>query len=161
MGSSSIKIRELVKDAEPFLYQEFLLLRHHVLRLPIGMDLFAEDLTLENDHITFVAMSQNDVKGDAEGERVVGCVMLAPCRDDTESFQLRQMAVATDYQGQRLGAKLVEFAENYSKQVGKKKIILNGRKTAVPFYQKMNFKLVSEQEFIMSGIPHFAMEKIL
>ncbi|NOZ36403.1 MAG: GNAT family N-acetyltransferase [Chlorobi bacterium] len=40
------------------------------------------------------------------------------------------------------------------------KIVLHARKTAVSFYLKLNYKIISEQ-FYEVGIPHFKMRKML
>jgi len=157
---------KVIKCDNP-LYQQVLHLRNEVLRKPIGLSLFDEDLSQEVNQVIIAATANNDNKNSSDSDSqisqtVVGCVLLQLDEGDSskKTFKLRQMTTHTDYHGKGIGRKLVEFAEKFSLSQGKDRIILNGRKVAVGFYNKMGFQVISD-EFILSGIPHFKMEKYL
>jgi predicted GNAT family N-acyltransferase len=70
------------------------------------------------------------------------------------------MAVQNNLQGKGIGASLMNFAENIARDSGYKKMMMHARKTAVGFYEKLGYNVVSN-EFIEVSIPHFVMEKKL
>jgi len=84
--------------------------------------------------------------------------MLVPVNNAT--VQLRQMAVIAGLQGKGIGKVLMQFAENISRDLGYKKIIMHARKTAIGFYEKLGYTTTGK-EFLEVTIPHFAMEKVL
>ena len=70
------------------------------------------------------------------------------------------MAVVSGLQGKGIGKVLLQFAENIARDRGYKKIIMHARKTAVGFYEKLGYKITSN-EFEEVTIPHYVMEKTL
>ena len=74
--------------------------------------------------------------------------------------RLRQMAVVSGLQGKGIGKVLLQFAENIARDRGFKKIVMHARKTAIGFYEKSGYKIIST-EFKEITIPHYEMEKIL
>jgi predicted GNAT family N-acyltransferase len=131
------------------LYQQVIDLRQRVLRLPLGLDIRNDDLEADEDQIIFIAEENNIVKG---------CVLLQ--QYDAETFKLRQMAVDTAEQGKGIGAELVSAADIYAVNMGKSKIILHARDTAIPFYEKLGYEVTGDV-FLEVGIPHHKMEKML
>lgn len=128
-------------------YQKVFDLREALLRQPIGLSLHDEDLSAEvNDH-TLVATIDNII---------VACLILTPKEGDR--VQLRQMAVAAELQGEGIGKRLVEYAEQYAWEQGFDCIILHARIVARGFYEKLQYITVSD-EFTEVGIPHVVMEK--
>lgn len=124
-------------------------LRDEVLRKPLGLDL---DLSkLGHDDTDFLI-------GCFEEETIIGCVILSPL--STEDLKLRQMAVHEDYQGFGIGREIAIWAEDYAIFKGYKKIQMNARKYAIPFYEKLGY-MVSGEEFMEVTIPHFLMSKLL
>lgn len=153
--TNPVQIR-LLSPSELPLYQQLLELRNNQLRKPIGLDLFKEDLSKETNETIIVATAHDDC---TIGHRIIGCVMLSPIPGEPVVLKLPQMAVTPEYQGKGIGSNLVQFAQEYSKRQGIKRIYLHARKHACSFYKKLGYDFVSEKEFIEVGIPHLAMEK--
>lgn len=130
------------------LYPKLCMLRDEVLRKPLGLALSPQDTSNDFEDLIFVAT-------DSE-QQIVACVMAKPLAD--ASFKLRQMAVKQAYQGKGLGKKLMMFAEDILHETGAKKIILNAREEAVPFYQKLGYQGTGAV-FLEVTIPHIKMEK--
>jgi predicted GNAT family N-acyltransferase len=79
-------------------------------------------------------------------------------KDNKEmGYQLRGMATDTGFEGKGYGKQLIDFAVIYIKNTNAQYIWCNARAAAVPFYQKLGFKVISE-EFEVAGIgPHYEM----
>lgn len=73
--------------------------------------------------------------------------------------QLRGMAIADHYQGKGIGKKLVLEAEKILQNKQISKIWMNARELAVPFYEKLGYKIEGEV-FIIKPIGfHYLMSK--
>lgn len=73
--------------------------------------------------------------------------------------QLRGMAIADHYQGKGIGKKLVLEAEKILQNQQISKIWMNARELAVPFYEKLGYKIEGEV-FIIKPIGfHYLMSK--
>ena len=70
------------------------------------------------------------------------------------------MAVQNNLQGKGIGASMLNFAENIARDAGYKNMVMHARKTALHFYEKLGYKICSE-EFEEITIPHYIMEKRL
>lgn len=128
-------------------YADGCALRHRVLRVPLGLSIYDEDLDAEADDLHF---------GMFDGATLMACVVLTDCGD--ERIRVRQMAVDTPYQRQGVGRSLIDQVEADMRRRDFKTIILHSRKTVVAFYQRLGYKLAGE-EFIEVTIPHVLMEK--
>jgi ribosomal protein S18 acetylase RimI-like enzyme len=73
---------------------------------------------------------------------------------------MRQVAVAPGMQGQGIGRKLVEYAEEFARDGGFDLMLLHARETAVPFYEKLGYRRLG-QRFEEVTLPHWAMVKEL
>ncbi len=72
-------------------------------------------------------------------------------------YQLRGMATDTVFVGKGYGSKIIEFAISYIKKTEAQYIWCNARASAVEFYKKLGFELVSD-EFEIAGVgPHYEM----
>lgn len=71
---------------------------------------------------------------------------------------MRQLAVTEHRQRKGIGSTLVVFSETYAKDLDFKEIILDARKTAIPFYERLGYKTQGEP-FIQVTIPHMFMSK--
>jgi len=131
------------------LYPQVIALRQRILRAPLGLDINDDDLQSEVAQIIFIYEEDKVVKG---------CVLLQ--HYDAETFKLRQMAVDASMQGKGIGAELVNAADVYAVQLGKHKMVLHARATAVGFYEKLGYEVVDEP-LIEVGLPHRKMEKLL
>jgi len=145
MPETEIHIRE-IKYQTPD-YNKELILRDQVLRKPLGMSLFDENLDAEINDYHIGAFIHN---------KLVGILILTPLNVDT--VKMRQVAVDETLQSQKVGSKLVYFAEQFSQKKGYSILVLNARKTAVEFYEKLGYLKISD-EFLEINIPHYKMSK--
>jgi len=123
-------------------------LREEVLRTPLGLTLSERDLAGEEDQLHFGLFEP--------GDRLVACavaVKLSP----TEA-RIRQMAVSPRRQRKGLGRRLLEELERDLRARGFETFLLNARKSAVEFYEKLGYTVVGE-EFDDVTVPHVRMAK--
>lgn len=130
-------------------YQDMVELRRTILRKPLGLEFDPKELEREKEDILI---------GCFEDDKLEGCCLLT--KTDDKAIRLRQMAVLSGLQGKGFGRVLMQFAENIARDRGYKTITMHARKTAVGFYQKLGYK-VSSDEFLELSIPHYIMEKDL
>lgn len=130
-------------------YQQMVKLRDDILRRPLGLGFTDHELETER---------QNMLIGAFEDDQMLGCCMLVEENPDT--VRLRQMAVLNDLQGKGIGRALMSFAENLARDRGYKTLSMHARKNAIGFYEKMGYRVASE-EFTEVTIPHYVMEKSL
>ncbi len=128
-------------------YQAECLLRHEVLRVPIGLSLRDEDLSNEWDQLHF---------GLFDDDELVACV-IAVVLSPTEA-KIRQMAVSPEHQGKGRGRRIIEGLERHLAERGVTYFSMHARMSAVGFYLKLGYSKVGE-EFTEVGISHVRMEK--
>lgn len=121
-------------------------LRNEILRLPLGMELEAEEIAADQ---------QNILIGAFEEELMLGCCMLV---EEKGTVLLRQMAVKNDLQGKGIGRALMQFAENIAHDIGYREMNMYARKSVAGFYEKLGYR-ISGDEFIKLTIPHIVMKK--
>jgi GNAT superfamily N-acetyltransferase len=68
------------------------------------------------------------------------------------------MAVHHKLQKTGIGAAMMNYAEHVARDAGFKKMVMNARKTATGFYEKLGYE-ISGNEFIEVSLPHFYMQK--
>lgn len=121
------------KSQETDLYEQTLQLRNKVLRLPLGKNIFVEDLTIEKE---------NDFYGWEKEHQIIAT--LSTYLKEDRTIQLTAFAVEPIYQNQGYGKKLVEFLlEDLSKQ-GYERVDVSARSSAKGFYEKCGFKAIGE-----------------
>ena len=130
-------------------YLQMVSLREAVLRKPLGLDFDRTELEQERRNILIGAFEDDDI---------LGCCMLI--EENADTLRLRQMAVYNEKQGKGLGRALMNFAENLARDRGYKWLNMHARSNAVGFYEKMGYRVVSD-EFTEITIPHVVMEKQL
>ena len=130
-------------------YHKALVLRDEVLRKPLGMSLFDENLTTEATDIHFGAFVN---------DRLIAVLLLTKLSDT--DIKMRQVAVDENFRSLKAGSKLVQIAESYAKNAGYRKMMLNARKTAVGFYEKLGYEKKGDM-FTEVGIAHLKMQKCL
>jgi predicted GNAT family N-acyltransferase len=128
-------------------YKAMVDLRMEILRKPLGLSFTEEELAKEKNDILLGAF---------EDDKLVACCMLTKISDET--CKLRQMAVSQKMQRNGIGAALMHFAENVARDAGYRSMIMNARKTAQGFYEKLGYK-ADGKEFIEVTIPHYEMRK--
>lgn len=132
-------------------YKTTLEIRNRITRLPHGLSLFTEDLTLEKDYIHFIA---KNIKTD----QIIGTVILIPINEKT--VKLKQMMVENEFRKCKVGTLLIDHFISYCKSKGVEKIKLDSINTAVGFYLKLGF-YVETYDAIVMGLPHHLMAKKL
>lgn len=130
-------------------YWETVQLRRRILRTPLGLDFDPADLEKEvrDLHVTAFDLAQ-----------LVGCLVLTPVSE--EDIKMRQVAVDDQLQGKGVGTDLVIYSERLARDRGYKRMVLNARATAVPFYERLRYEKEGE-EFEEVSIPHWRMVKSL
>lgn len=78
-----------------------------------------------------------------------------------QCYQLRGMAVLESMQGKGVGKKLLKKAEQLLKEKNIRAIWFHARIVAVPFYEKMGYKIASGVFVIPNVGDHFKMIKVL
>jgi len=127
-------------------YIQSLTLRHEVLRKPLGMIFDPSIFIDEKVDLHLVAN---------HGDWLVGCMILTEAGND---LKMRQVAVANKYRRCRIGARMVVLAEAKAIEMGKQKMVLHARDSALDFYVSLGYSIVGDQ-FEEVGIPHQRMEK--
>ncbi len=130
-------------------YKECIHLRNQILRIPLGMNLYEEDLSHEDADIHFAAI---------ENGKLIGCLVLSQKINNTT--KMRQVAVASEAQNKGVGKAMVSYSEQWAKANGFHMMELHARKTAIPFYEVQGYLTVGEL-FFEVGIPHLKMIKKL
>jgi GNAT superfamily N-acetyltransferase len=128
-------------------YKKMVDLRLEILRKPLGLTFAEADLNQEKDDILIGAFEEEDI---------MACCILTKLSEDT--CKLRQMAVRPKIQGTGLGAAMMNYAEQLAKDAGYKKMVMNARKTAKGFYEKLGYEIKGD-EFVEVTLPHFYMQK--
>lgn len=130
-------------------YQQMIDLRNDILRKPLGLSFNNEELDREKEDILIGAF---------DDEKILACCLLT--KMDSSTCKLRQMAVQNSQQGKGIGATMMNFAENVARDRGFRIMAMHARKTAAGFYEKLGYKVASE-EFQEVTIPHYVMQKEL
>lgn len=128
-------------------YQKMVDLRMEILRKPLGLSFTHTDLEKEKQDILIGAF---------EDDELLACCVLTKIGEDT--CKLRQMAVRNKIQRTGLGAAMMNYAEQLAKDAGYKKMVMNARKTAKGFYEKLGYEIKGD-EFVEVTLPHFYMQK--
>jgi len=130
-------------------YKKLLELRYSILREPLGLGFKEEELQKEKDYLHIAAFEEDELLG--------GCMLIDV---GNNTLQLRQMAVKNNLQGKGIGASIIHFAENLSRDKGYKKIMMHARDSAIGFYEKFGY-VSKGGEFIEVNVAHHVMEKKL
>jgi len=130
-------------------YAKMVQLRNEILRKPLGLQFSDDELAKEENDILIGAFDDDDI---------LACCMLT--KESKEKVRLRQMAVLNNLQGKGIGATMMNFAENVARDRGFQVMSMHARKSAVGFYEKLGYK-ISSDEFTEVTIPHFEMQKKL
>lgn len=131
-------------------YQKTLVLRDEVLRRPWRRSIYDDDLSSEVDKdLIFGAFKEEDILG-------VGTLS----HSDSRKIRIRYLAVNSKNQGKGTGSTILKAMENYARELGYKKIILETRLSVRKFYLKNGYKTTGKI-FVPEIIPvkHVNMEK--
>lgn len=130
-------------------YSLALALRYDVLRKPLELQFTAAELEKDKHDIHFALI---------ENEQIFACLTLTFYKN--ERVKMRQVATQKSEQGKGYGKTLVAFAEQFAIEKNATTMFCHARKTAVPFYKKLGYKIVGG-EFKEIELPHFEMQKML
>ncbi len=128
-------------------YAQSIALRTDILRKPLGLVFEIKDILEEIKSLHFGFFD--------ECYSILACLYLKPLNN---FMLLKQMAVKDTVQGKGIGRALILEAESVVLMLGYKQIQLHARETAIGFYEKLGYKIISEK-FEEIGITHFKMEK--
>ena len=132
-------------------YQESLELRHQILRIPLGMDLFDgtyDDLSQEVRYYHFGAFNEDD--------ELVASVLGIPT--SIHEVRIKQMVVTIKLQNQGVGKRLFMAFEAYLLNLGFQVFVMHARNSAHGFYLNLGYEILGD-EFEELGIPHYKMTK--
>lgn len=124
-------------------------LRWRVLLEPIGVPKSYIDPEREKTDLLIAAF---------DGQVMVGCCILSHV--NTETTQLRQMAVDLSRQKAGVGKAIINFAEQIALQNGYSILMMHARDAVMAFYQKCGYHTYGEG-FTEVGVPHHRMKKAL
>ncbi|WP_278939258.1 GNAT family N-acetyltransferase [Pseudomonas helleri] len=88
-----------------------------------------------------------------EGDYAIGTARLLP------DGHIGRVSVLKDWRGLKVGDALMQAAISEAEKRGLKKQQLSAQVHATSFYERLGFKIVSE-EFLEAGIPHVDMERV-
>jgi len=141
-------------------YKTTLALRHQILREPLGLNLWHENLSVEIDQRHFTLWQRSDALTGSDNNKAVllACVVIVPKSQGW--VKLRQMAVNSRFQRRGLGQRLIAAVENILVNEGVKQIELSARESAVAFYQASHYACEGSA-YVEVGLPHQRMIKML
>lgn len=120
----------------------------------------AKDCIFEGDHLKSTMHF-----GAFFDSKIIGILSLFenPCPeiDYPDQFQLRGMAVNSEFRKQNIGKKLLEFSESELQKTKNHWLWCNARSSAISFYKKSGFEVISEEFLIPEVGPHFRMSKFI
>jgi len=130
-------------------YEEMVRLRISQLLQPIGVP---------ESYINREGEKGDVLIGAFENGEMIGCCVLTP--KNNGEMQLRQMAVRSDYRGRRIGAAIIEFAEQVTREKGFSVLMMHARNPVIEFYKRCGYQ-IDGKEFFEVGIGHHKMQKTL
>lgn len=77
-----------------------------------------------------------------------------------QAGHIGRMAVLKAWRNHGIGSAILKALLDYAQQQHIPRLILNAQSSAIPFYEKQGFDIISD-EFMDAGIPHKTMEKII
>lgn len=148
MNEQNLKITEPQTPQE---FEAYYLVRYQTLRKPWNQPVGSEKD--ENEATSIHAMAMN------EKNEVLGVCRLQ--KNTASEFQIRFMGVIDEAQGLGVGKQLMNYMEQKAQSLGAKKIILQARENAVPFYLKSGYSIKQKSFVLWNIIQHYLMEKEL
>lgn len=125
-------------------------LRDELLRKPLGMSLFDQDLGEEKDFIHLI--------GKNEEQELIAYLQFKKIEE--RRLKMQQVVVAEHAQGKGIGRRLVLFSEQFAIMSGFSSIILHARESVIEFYERLDYVREGER-FLEVTIPHFKASKRL
>lgn len=130
-------------------YEDTVVLRHKILREPLGLAFTEEQLSREEGDYHLAVYQDNEL---------LACLILVDSGEGR--MKMRQVAVAESSQRKGLGQIMCNFAEDFAREQKMNTIYCHARDVAVAFYEKLSYNKIGEP-FEEVGITHYRMEKAL
>jgi len=131
-------------------FKQYLDLRWRVLRAPWGEPQGSEADELEDQ--CFHVMAKLD-------EKITGVGRLQ--YNSNSEAQIRYMAVEKAHEGNQIGRMIVDALEQEARNRNISSIVLDARKPAVGFYEKLGYSIEKKSYLLFDEIQHFRMRKRL
>jgi N-acetylglutamate synthase-like GNAT family acetyltransferase len=80
--------------------------------------------------------------------------------NSTDEAQVRYMAVEAGQQGHGVGSRILERLEQHASERGARRVVLNAREGAIPFYRRHGYELEDVIETAFECVPHWRMTKV-
>lgn len=141
----------VTRPESPNDWESYFELRWRVLRAPWQQPRGSERDPLDSESVNLM------VCGVDRGPRAVGRLHFP----SPDVGQVRYMAVDPAWRRRGMGRRVLKELERVAKQKGAKKIRLNARENAVPFYESQGYAVVGRGELLFGEIRHEVMEKKL
>lgn len=156
--SEVFEFREIVYGSDE--YKTTLALRHQILREPLGLNLWHENLSVEIDqrHFSLWQLTGSLTGSDVNTAQLLACLVIVPKSQGW--VKLRQMAVNSRFQRRGLGQRLIAAVEEILVNEGVKQIELSARASAVAFYEASHYACEGPA-YVEVGLPHQRMTKML
>ena len=141
---------------QPQSEQEFIQYYHfrwQILRQPWQQAEGSEKDRHENDAIHVMALEEDT------NRTLLGVARLHAI--DTETAQIRFMAIAASHRRRGIGSNLIRYLEQQAARSGKKTIILNARHDSLAFYRAHGYHVLGPAHTLYGEIEHCEMKKIL
>ncbi len=135
-------------------FKDTIAIRHQVLRKgkPVETCFFEGDMHSTTKHF-----------GIFDENILVGIVSVFKNKninfDNSYQYQIRGMAILSDFQNKGYGKQLLLHCEKYIKDHKGELIWFNARTNAILFYEKLNYKKIGNSFQIESVGEHYIMEK--
>ena len=143
---------QIIEPKSPEEFKKYYQLRYDVLRKPWNQPKDSEKD--ESDSTSFHRMMVDEETGNPIA---VGRLHL----NSSNEAQIRYMAVSDYYQGNGNGSRMVKALEEIAKKNGMRKIILQSRENAVPFYERNGYEIIEKSYRLFDEIQHWLMGKDL
>jgi GNAT superfamily N-acetyltransferase len=143
-----IQLREPKTEEEFRLYYD---LRWRILREPWTSARDSAQDEHERDAFHLIALQ--------DGKLLVGIGRLH--FNSPEEAQVRYMAVEKGHTGSGIGSRILEALEAHARQRGAKRIVLNARENAIPFYTRHDYELSDKSSTLFESLVHWRMKKEL
>ena len=133
-------------------YKDTLRLREKVMRIPLGLTIYDEDLSQEKDSYILGAFSQKNL---------LGFGVLSKTTWPFE-FKVEFLCVDNEIQTKGIGSEILSRLEKRARLKGASSIILEARSSAEKFYAKYGYVAISQPYCMETApIPHKKMKKQL
>ncbi|MGL4860216.1 MAG: GNAT family N-acetyltransferase [Enterobacteriaceae bacterium] len=131
MTSVNCAVKEIAYQSKE--YDEAFALRNLLLRVPLGLDMYTEDLSREVKSVHAAAYIEGEMVGAMNFyEQTPGV------------YYLQQIVVSENRHNCGIGKKMMVFMEEYLKEKGADKITMNARVSAQKFYDILGYYTVGD-----------------